>query len=64
VARRLRPSSSSPASTERIPTIVAIAIGKKTISAQITTLLVSPGPNQSARTGDRARIGVAWAATM
>jgi hypothetical protein len=63
VARSDRPSSSSPASTERMPTIVATATGKKTISAQMTTLPGSPGPNHSAMSGARARIGVACAAT-
>ena len=63
VARRLRPSSSSRASTERMPTIVAMATGKKTMSAQMTTLLSSPGPNHRASSGARARIGIAWAAT-
>ena len=64
VARNERAISSSPASTDRIPTIVETAIGKKTMSPQITTLLVSPGPNHSASSGASARIGVAWAATM
>ncbi len=63
VARSERPSSRSRASTERIPTIVAIATGKKTISAQMTTLPRSPGPNHRAMSGARARIGVACAAT-
>ena len=64
VARNERAISSSPASTDRIPTIVETAIGKNTIRAQMTTLLVRPGPNHSASSGARARIGVAWAATM
>jgi len=63
VARRLRPSSRSRASTERIPTIVAMATGKKTIRAQMTTLLSRPDPNHSTRSGARTRIGMAWAAT-
>ena len=71
--RRRGPGGASPAgcgraragraSTARMPTIVAIATGKKTISAQMTTLAVRPGPNHSASSGARARIGVAWAAT-
>ena len=44
--------------------MVAIAIGKKTISAQITTRAVSPPPNQMSSSGASARIGTAWAATM
>ena len=63
VARSDRPSSSSPASTDRIPTIVATATGKNTISEQMTTLPARPGPNHKAMSGARARIGVAWAAT-
>ncbi len=46
------------------PTIVATAIGKKTIRAQMRTLLPRPLPNQSAISGASARIGVACAATM
>ena len=57
------PELEEPASTERIPTIVAIATGKNTISAQMTTLPSSPGPNHRAMSGARARIGVACAAT-
>ena len=61
VARRLRPSSSSRASTERMPTIVAIATGKKTMSAQMTTLLRNPGPEphdeQRREREDRDRLG-------
>jgi hypothetical protein len=34
--------------------------GKNTISAQITSLAVSPGPNQIASSGESARMGVAW----
>ena len=63
VARRLRPSSISRASTERMPTIVAMATGKNTISEQMTTLLSSPVPNHKTSSGARARIGIAWAAT-
>jgi hypothetical protein len=46
-----------------MPTIVAIATGKNTIRAQITTLLASPLPNHSTSSGARTRIGIAWAAT-
>ena len=46
-----------------MPTIVATATGKNTISAQMTTLPASPGPNHRAISGARARIGVACAAT-
>ena len=53
-----RPSSSSRASTERMPTIVAMATGKKTISAQMTTLPASPGPNHRTSSGARTRIGI------
>jgi hypothetical protein len=63
VARRLLPSSSNPASTDRIPTIVATATGKNTMSAQMTILPVRPSGNHRAISGARARIGVAWAAT-
>ena len=62
--RAQRPAElEQPASTERMPTIVATATGKNTISAQMTTLPSSPGPNHRAMSGARARIGVAWAAT-
>ena len=44
--------------------MVAIAIGKNTISAQMTTRASSPPPNQMSSSGARARIGTAWAATM
>ena len=44
-----------------MPTIVAIATGKKTMSEQMTTLLTRPGPNHSdeqRREGeDRDRLG-------
>ena len=43
--------------------MVATAIGKKTISAQMMTLETSPVPNQSAMSGASARMGVACAAT-
>ena len=64
VARRLRPSSTSRGSMERRPTVVATTIGKKQMRAQMSTLDSSPLPNQSTISGARARIGVAWAATM
>ena len=63
VARRLRPSSIRRGSTDRIPTIVAMATGKKTINEQMTALLRTPVPNQTTRRGARARIGTACAAT-
>ena len=44
--------------------MVAMAIGKKTISAQTRTRAGSPPPNQMSSSGARARIGTAWAATM
>jgi hypothetical protein len=44
--------------------MVAMAIGKKTISAQMTTRASSPPPNQMSSSGASARIGTAWAATM
>ena len=46
-----------------MPTIVATATGKNTMSAQMRTLPSSPGPNHNAMSGARARMGVAWAAT-
>ena len=63
-APRLRSISSSSGSAERIPTMVAMAIGKKTMSAQITTRASRPPPNQMLSNGARTRIGTAWAATM
>ena len=63
-APRLRSISSRSGSVERMPTIVAMVIGKKTIRAQITTRASSPPPNQMSSSGARARIGTAWAATM
>ena len=62
-ARNTRPTSSSWMSTDLTPTMVATAIGKKTMSAQMMTLDRSPVPNQSAIKGASARIGVACAAT-
>ena len=47
-----------------MPTIVAIVIGKKTMSAQTTTRAESPPPNQMSSSGASARIGIACAATM
>ena len=44
-------------STDLTPTMVATAIGKKTMSAQMMTLDRSPVPNQSAIKGASARIG-------
>ena len=44
--------------------MVAMAIGKNTMSAQITTRASSPPPNQMSSSGARARIGTACAATM
>jgi len=64
VVRRLRPSSMSLGSTERMPTIVPTAMGKKQMSAQMSTRLPRPVPNHSAMRGAKARIGVACAATM
>ena len=64
LAPRLRSISSSSGSADRMPTMVAIAIGKKTMSAQIATRASSPPPNQMSSSGARARIGIAWAATM
>ena len=67
-AQRVAPSarsiSSSSGSVERMPTMVAMAIGKKTISAQMRTRAGSPPPNQMSSSGASARIGTAWAATM
>ena len=68
LARRWRPGcasiSSSSGSVERMPTMVAMAIGKKTISAQTRTRAGSPPPNQMSSSGASARIGTACAATM
>ena len=58
VAPRLRNISSSSGSVERMPTIVAIVIGKKTMSAQITTRAARPPPNQMSSSGASARIGI------
>ena len=44
--------------------MVAMAIGKKTIRAQIRTRASRPPPNQMSRSGARARIGTDCAATM
>ena len=63
VARKLRAISSSRGSTLRMPTIVATATGKKTISVVITSLDDSPLPNHRTMSGASARTGVAWAAT-
>ena len=63
VARKLRAISSRPGSTVRIPTIVAMATGKNTISVVITSLLSRPVPNHRTSSGASARIGVDWAAT-
>ena len=63
VARKLRAISSSRGSTDRMPTIVATATGKNTISVQITSLDGSPLPNHRTMSGASARTGVAWAAT-
>ena len=63
-APRERSISVSSGSVLRMPTMVAIAIGKNTINAQIATRASSPPPNQMSRSGARARIGTAWAATM
>jgi len=64
VAPSERSISASSGSVERMPTMVAIAIGKKTISAQMTTRASRPPPNQMSSSGARARIGTACAATM
>ena len=63
VARKLRAISIRRGSTERMPTIVATATGKNTISVQITSFDGSPVPNHSAMSGASASTGVAWAAT-
>ena len=63
VARKLRAISSRRGSTDRMPTIVATATGKNTISVVMTSFDASPVPNHRAISGARARIGVAWAAT-
>ncbi len=63
-APRLRSISTSWRSADRMPTMVAMVIGKKTISAQITTRASRPPPNQMSSSGASARIGTAWAATM
>ena len=58
-----RPSSRRPRSASRTATRVAIAIGKRVMSAQIAIFAVAPGPNQRTRSGPSARIGVDCAAT-
>ena len=63
VARYARAISSRRGSTDRMPTIVATATGKKTMSVVITSLETRPDPNHSTISGARASTGVAWAAT-
>jgi len=64
VAPSERSISASSGSVERMPTMVAMAIGKKTISAQIRTRASRPPPNQMSSSGASARIGTACAATI
>ena len=63
-ARKARHISRRSASTDRMPTIVATAIGKNTIRLQMITFDSRPVPNQIASSGAIARTGVACAATM
>jgi hypothetical protein len=43
--------------------MVATATGKKTINAQMTTLVTRPVPSHRTSNGARTRIGIACAAT-
>jgi hypothetical protein len=63
-APRDRSISRSSGSAERMPTMVAMAIGKKTINAQTRTRANRPPPNQMSSSGASARTGTACAATM
>ncbi len=47
-----------------MPTMVLISVGKKAMSAQTSTLLVKPLPNQMTSNGAKATIGMLWLATM
>ena len=49
--------------TARTPTTVLTSTGKKTISAQISTLENMPGPNQMTISGAMATMGMACVAT-
>ena len=61
VARRLRPSSISRGSTERSPTVVAMAMGKKQMRAQMSTLLsdaaAEPDRDERRERQDGGRLG-------
>ena len=54
---------SSSASTELSPLAVLMTIGKNAIKAAITTLGVSPNPNQMRKSGANATLGSTCAVT-
>ena len=61
-SERIRSTFSS--SAERRPTMVLTISGKNATSAALTTLEVSPRPNQTMISGASATLGIAWNITM
>ena len=61
-SERIRSTRSS--SAERSPTTVFTSRGKNAIRAALTTLDVSPRPNQTTTRGARATLGMDWNMTM